>query len=281
MAVRVDGPHFGELVDPYAGRADLDARLIRVLHPVSFQDDPTRVFRALRYAHRLGFHLTPDTEALLPPAFSTFAVLSGERLRHELELVFREAQALAILDDLARRGVLSAVHPALAWSPTEAADARVVPSLPLPAWLLAHPLPLDSIYLALLLRRAAPTQVETVLDRLTVTRAILDAVTGALGLSLTGHKPSEVVEQLDRLTLDATLTAFVAQPQIRDRVDAYLSRWRHIRAIMTGDDLVALGLSPGPSFKRLLARLRAARLDGLIHDEAGELALVRGLAGLE
>ena len=68
MALRLDGQHFGELLDPMDGEADLESGLIRVLHPASFIDDPTRMYRAIRYGVRYGFQIIQDTLALIPDA---------------------------------------------------------------------------------------------------------------------------------------------------------------------------------------------------------------------
>lgn len=279
MALRVDGGHFGELVDLQGGQADLAARLVQVLHPQSFQDDPTRLFRAERYASRLDFRIANHTKQLIHPSLPIMSALSGERLRHELELTFGEADAPLILERLDLSSALRAVHPALQWTASESADARLIGGLPRLTWQWAGPLELEALYLALLLRGADAALAAAALERLAVSRATFEAVTGALRLDLTGERPSEVVAQLDTLSLAGVVSAYVARPETRARVDAYLSRWRHIRAKLTGDDLVALGLAPGPDFRRILSRLRAARLDGEV-DEAGELALARTLAGL-
>src|SRR5205085_2833666 len=112
------GPHAGWLLDPFDGRADLAAATIRILHPGSFRDDPTRIFRAARYAARLGFALDPDTERLAGDAVAEGLVgdLSGARVRADLLALLGEsaatvAPALGIADGL---GLLAAVGPGLA-----------------------------------------------------------------------------------------------------------------------------------------------------------------------
>jgi tRNA nucleotidyltransferase (CCA-adding enzyme) len=281
MALRIDGDHLGELVDPHGGQADLAAGLIRVLHADSFRDDPTRLFRAARYAERLKFRIAEATEALWAGALPVVAVLSGERVRHELEMAFREAHPAGVLAAMERRGLLAAAHPVLRWGAAETADASDLATLPRPSWQWSAPWPVDSIYLALLLRGAAPAEAVAALDRLSAPRAVVEAVTGGLSLRLEGTRPSEVVAQVDALSLEGVVAAYAAQPALRERLAAYLARWRHVRAALTGDDLVRLGLAPGPRFKPILWRLRAARLDGEVNDEAGELALVRALANWE
>ena len=98
MALRLDGEHFGEVFDPLGGEKDLDAELIRVLHERSFVDDPTRIFRAVRYAGRYGFEIAPETLSLINgEARSILVGLSGERFRHEFELMFEEENVGAML----------------------------------------------------------------------------------------------------------------------------------------------------------------------------------------
>jgi tRNA nucleotidyltransferase (CCA-adding enzyme) len=218
---------------------------------------------------------------LIPAALPVLAGLSGERVRHELEMVFREAAPARALARLGSLGALSAAHSALRWGEAETADCDMIATLPRPDWQWAGPLEVDSLYLALLLRGAAPAETDAALARLAVTRAVDMAVTGALRMSLTGERPSEVVAQLDRLSLDGIAAAYVLWPSYRERIDAYLARWRHVRAALTGDDLRRLGLAPGPEFKVILGRLRAARLDGEVADDEAERALARALAGAE
>jgi tRNA nucleotidyltransferase (CCA-adding enzyme) len=281
IALRVDGDKLGQPLDPFHGRADLKAGLIRVLHPASFHDDPTRLLRAFRHTGRLGFRLSDDTLALVEPALAEIPTLSGERLRHELELVFHEQHAPRILADLDALGVLQAVHPALAWRQAQADCARVIDDLPRPEWMAAGSLNRVAAFLALLLASAGPQQAADALRRLSATREDLEAVLAALQLRLETRAPSQAVAALDGLSESALTTAYVLHPSARQTLDAYLARWRHVRAQMTGDDLIELGLAPGPDFRRILWRLRAARLDGEVSDAEGELALVRQLARLE
>jgi tRNA nucleotidyltransferase (CCA-adding enzyme) len=96
MAIRLDGDHFGELRDDLNGMEDLRKETIRVIHPGSFIDDPTRMYRAVRYENRYGFHLAEETIALIPQARPFVEKLSPQRIRHELDLILDEANAVSI-----------------------------------------------------------------------------------------------------------------------------------------------------------------------------------------
>ena len=111
LAVRLDRADWGRLVDTTGGLADLRARRIRVLHPLSFVEDPTRVFRAARFAARLGCRVDPTTRrlALHATRLDVYRALSGDRLRTELELMLAERRPVAALREAGRLGAWSLV----------------------------------------------------------------------------------------------------------------------------------------------------------------------------
>ncbi|NJN92890.1 MAG: CCA tRNA nucleotidyltransferase [Anaerolineales bacterium] len=113
LALRLTPDHFGELLDFYGGQSDLEARLIRVLHSLSFVEDPTRMLRAARLMARLDFRLEERTAELLTNALDLLSRVSGERITHELELIFQERQPEQALRQLDQLGILAAIHPGL------------------------------------------------------------------------------------------------------------------------------------------------------------------------
>jgi len=275
MALRVDGAHFGELLDPHGGQSDLAARAVRVLHPGSFVDDPTRLFRAVRYEQRLGFTIASGTLALIPGAWDALAALTGDRVRHEFELIFREPRVVAMLARLAGLELLPHVHPALRWGEREAARAAIIPELPVADWRLASPLEPDAPYFALMLGAASPVEVTGALARLNTNGVVSRAVIEGIHLRGAWTRPSEAVAILGELSELGVVVAYVLHEGARAALNDYLARWRFVRAETIGDDLIARGLTPGPQFKRLLWELRAARLDGVITDIAGERELIQ------
>ncbi|MCK5379620.1 MAG: CCA tRNA nucleotidyltransferase, partial [Acidobacteria bacterium] len=117
LAISLEGNKFGQLIDFFGGRRDLSHREIRVLHSLSFIDDPTRAIRAVRYARRLDFEVAQDTEHLIRTAVSegVFERLSGQRLRRELEQLLAEPHPTPSLALLADLGLLAVVCPDLVW----------------------------------------------------------------------------------------------------------------------------------------------------------------------
>src|SRR5439155_10967113 len=123
MAVGLNAGDVGHLHDPHGGHADLDAGVVRILHPRSFVDDPTRLLRAVRYEVRLGFRMDPETERLAREGDLT--TVSGARVRDELMDLLREQEAPAGLARLAELGLDGAMHPALRGNAELAASARL------------------------------------------------------------------------------------------------------------------------------------------------------------
>jgi tRNA nucleotidyltransferase (CCA-adding enzyme) len=275
LALRLDGPRAGERLDPFHGQADLRARTVRVLHLLSFRDDPTRVFRAVRYEQRLGFQIAAETLALISDA--PLESLTSDRLRHEFELIFREPRTVAMLARLSELGVLQRVHPALKWDERGTQAAAAISRLPWRDWRMnAAPEP-DALFWAVLLREAGLEATDLALARLNLNRAEAEAVRESVALRRTWARPSEAVAVLDSLSELGVIAAYVARLELRDDLHLYLSRWRFVRPTITGADLIARGLTPGPYFKRWLWTLRAAWLDGTVTDAASEQSLLEAL----
>jgi len=278
LALRLDGDHFGELRDDLGGLEDLQKGLIRVLHPGSFVDDPTRLFRAVRYEQRYDFQIAPETFPLIPEALLYIRELSAERVRHELDLVLEEEKASSILERLAELGLLTAVHPALGWSP--AVQTRFGSGLAA-ASTLAQPPSRRTLGWSLWLMDVPLPAVKAVEKRLHFESGLLGMLLAASGLfakvdTLVGKKNSRCVVVLDKIPLKAVQAVLLALPAGSGRqvLFDYLATWRHVRPKATGHDLKKRGLSPGPAYKSILQRLRAAWLDGEVSTVEEELRLL-------
>jgi tRNA nucleotidyltransferase (CCA-adding enzyme) len=271
IAIRLDGE--AALVDPCGGVDDVHAGRVRVLHARSFIDDPTRIYRAVRYAARLHFIIESETASLLRRDLQYVAALSAARVRHELELLLLEAEAGGALLAAAEAGALRAAHPALAWD-ADRAEVFGHPGMP-----VVPRLPLG---FALLAAGASAAEAEAICQRLRLTRAEAAAVRAmpalhALDATLRrpNAKPSGVVMLLEKHPV-AAVAAYAATARdtiARQLALRYLEEWRHVKPLLRGDDLAALGVPAGPQIERGLQLIRAARLDGLADDEGDERAL--------
>ncbi|MDP2993619.1 MAG: hypothetical protein Q8N46_00690, partial [Anaerolineales bacterium] len=260
LALRLDGDHFGELRDDLGGLEDLQAGLVRVLHPVSFVDDPTRLFRAVRYEQRYGFQIAPETLALIPDARLLIKDLSAERVRHELDLILEEENAVSMLKRLAELGILTAAHPALEWN--KATQTHFVNGMAA-AQTLEHPPSHRTLGWTLWLMDVPLPGLESIEKRLHFESGLRDMLLAAAALcadvnSLAGKKPSRCVAVLDDVPLKAVQAVSLALPAGPARQDlrAYLKTWRHVKPKTTGHDLKKRGLPPGPVYQSILHRLR-------------------------
>jgi len=289
LAIRLDPDHWGELLDFYGGEADLRNGVIRVLHSLSFVDDPTRMLRAARLESRLGFHLDPRSEELIADALPLLKRVSGDRIRHELEQIFREAEpdrALCRLDDL---GVLAHVHPGLRCDKWLRVKYRALrEELESETWMLK---PEDSpfLYLALLAYRLGDEELEGLIARLMMVRddaedlRLLHGLKRSLPQLGKARRPSAVYRLLQPYPARVLAVAWIAtdRKRLRERLLRYQIEYRLVETELTGDDLKAMGLKPGPLFGRLLGALRDARLDGKVTTREEEEALVEELVAAE
>ena len=280
LAIRLDGAHLGEMLDFYGGQRDLERGLIRVLHSISFIDDPTRILRAVRLEQRLAFSIEPRTLEQLTDSLPMLSRVSGGRIRHEIELGMREADPAKVLERLSNLGVMQYIQEGLKWTAESENYLHRVPYfLTNPLWQDALPNDsLEFIYFALWLA-PLPSEVQkkTVL-RLRGRKATGEDVlaVGELIRRLRSSPEDALPSEISRLcrpyrsrVLLAARIVFGDDP-LGSQLDRYYTEWRFVKASLDGDDLRKLGLTPGPSYAFYLDRLLDAHLDGLIEDEAGE-----------
>jgi tRNA nucleotidyltransferase (CCA-adding enzyme) len=226
------------LVDPHDGRDDLGAGLLRVLHPASFEDDPTRAIRAARYAARFEFELEAQTKELLRA--TDLGKVSDERREAELLRLGGEATAAAGFEALAGWGLL---QPGRRWETLAVALPELLAKSPwageadaAAAWMAAA---LGSLEDAEELARTYPTR---------PSQAVSQA---------RGHSPTELV---------------LARALGAEWLDEYVGSWRSVALEIDGDDLLAAGVAAGPAVGRGLAAALRAKLDGEISGREQELA---------
>jgi len=277
MAAHIDPERFGELVDPYGGKDDLDRRLIRVLHKRSFEDDPTRIWRAVRYEQRLGFMIEPDTESMLRRDMGMMDRVSGDRLRHELERILEEDYPEKALNRAGELGALQQLSPSLegnGWLAERFEQARESSPVEKPD---------DLLYLALIVWRLDEKQIKSFSERLRfgreaarVLRDIPRLKKALPGLEAEELLPSGICRLLDGYHSEAILAAAVATDSgvLRQWLALYLSNLRFVTPSLNGDDLKKMGVPQGKKMGWLLRALKEARLDGMVTTRKGEQNLV-------
>ena len=275
MAVRLDGDHFGELLDPLNGQADLEKGIIRVLHPRSFIDDPTRIFRAIRYEARYSFDLEPSTLNLInQESLTVISRLSGERIRHELDLIFEEENSSQMILRAGRLSVFERIHPDLPmFDPAYSDFLDMDPILDISASRIA-------MGYMLWLMDLMEAEIMSIAERLNFTSDLTYSVWAVSQLKkslpfLVDSKPSVWTYALEKLP---ELSIYIVYLVSREKALLdYLSIWRHVKPHTTGNDLKAHGLPSGPRFGEVLSQLRAAWLDGEVKNAEEEKELLNTL----
>jgi tRNA nucleotidyltransferase (CCA-adding enzyme) len=282
MAVSLKAPDFGRLVDPFGGRTDLGQRVLRVLHNLSFIDDPTRIFRGIRYEARYGLRLDEHSARLARSCIEMGLVgdLSSARLRDELVVLLEDPGAARGIRRLGELGADRAIHPHLRGDDEAAALFERAIALrdelhaEVPAW---------RIGIAVLGRDMTSEEAYAWLERLKVRRRDVNRIVGAITVApriverLRDERldPAQVVSLADAFAPDAPLLALAREerPELRD----YFTRLRDVRLEIGGEDLAALGLSESPRVGEVLAELRRRKLNGELDGRESELAAAREL----
>jgi tRNA nucleotidyltransferase (CCA-adding enzyme) len=284
MAVELIPSRYGQLIDPYRGRDDLNQGLLRILHERSFIDDSTRIWRGLRYEQRLDFQLEPDTLKLLKRDIPMLDTISGDRIRHELELILKEELPEKILCRAEELKVLPKLHPILkgdGWLAEKFGQARKKSSPNLPS---------VELYMALLAYRLTNEESEEMISRLRLpkssARTLRDTNSLKAKLLLLADPelaPSIIYSTLHGYCLSAIIANSLAcdSPVARRHIKTFLDKLRYVKPSLTGNDLQKMGIAPGPQMKEILQRLHEARLDGKVTSERGEAELVEGWLGRE
>jgi tRNA nucleotidyltransferase (CCA-adding enzyme) len=284
MAASLKGADFGRLVDPFGGRRDLEAKTIRVLHNLSFIDDPTRIFRGIRYENRYGFRMDEHTLRLARGCIEMGLVgdLSSARLRDELIALLEEGEIEHSILRLAELGADRAIHPHLA-ADEEAVDLlrrltalRSEFGLDVPDWRLG---------LAALARKLPPDEVYEWLQRLKIRRRDAERIAAAVTVGprlverLSGREamPAEVVALSEPYAPDAPLFALALEEL--ESLREYFRQLRDVQLEVTGSDLAELGLGESPRVGEVLAELRRQKLNGDLDGRESELAAAKELLG--
>jgi tRNA nucleotidyltransferase (CCA-adding enzyme) len=276
MALHLNPQRFGELIDLYHGKEDLERSLIRILHPKSFIDDATRILRAIRYEQRLGFKLEAETKKLLRRDVAILDTISGDRIRHELELILKEDEPERALRRAEELGVLSQLCPSLkgdGWLSKMFSKARQIDirlSLPI-------------LYLCLLSNNLTEKENKEFISRLNFSKDSAQAMNHTLQIKAELNKlakphvkSSEIYQLLHVYSTPAIQANALASesPLASQQLNLYLDKLRYVKPILNGEDLKKMGIPPGPKIGKILNALREAKLNGELRTRKDEEKLV-------
>jgi len=292
MAVSIAGGDEQKLIDPFGGKEDLKSGSIRILHDLSFQDDPTRVLRAIRFEQRFDFKIEPGTLALLKEAIGAGLLnkAHAHRMRDDLVLMLKEKNplrqirrlsdlgGLSFLSDKLRfgksaRDLFKAIDREICWF-AKNYSARRRPD----AWL---------IYFTALVKPLSLSQVKLIIDKLGLPKGEEKRIIGycresrklILSLSRKGIRPARIFSLLEPLSYEeiVLLRASSQNKYLREYIADFLGIYNGMRLYVSGRDLQGLGILPGPGYQKILAQVLAAKLNGEVKTSRGELAMIKRL----
>lgn len=288
LAIDLSPPYFGQLIDYFGGERDIKEGVIRVLHNLSFVEDPARIFRAIRFEQRFGFRIDKQTLGLIKGAISMGlpGLLSGRRLFAELELILREADPPIYLERLAQLRLLSAIHPELTYDPPIKTLVRRVKEVC--GWFdllfLKETYARWLVYMLALADQLSPQGFEGLVQRLQLPprqgRRLIEARgQAAVVLQHVGAKdpsPKEIYILFRPMSTEALLFAMAKTEveRIQKAISLYFTQLRQVRVSLQGRDLKALGIKPGPIYREIIDHLLLGRLEGHIKSRGDELRYV-------
>lgn len=273
LALQLNADRFGTLHDFFGGQKDLEERKIRVLHNLSFVEDPTRVFRAIRFETRLRFQLGEVTRRLIKDAVTKDLLghIMGRRLSAELSHILREKNPLPALARMEELGLLAYIHPGITVSRRVHRLFRGLKGI------------LDDIaaadetrvalFLAALTENLDDAQREDFADRLALPprrheqlhhvvregRAVQRLVEKNAGLP-----PGDLYVKLDGFAAEPVLYAWArtSRPGAGEALGTLITTSRHVRTALRGKDLMEMGYPPGPAYRMMLGALMKEKING-------------------
>lgn len=292
MAVSLNKKNFGELIDFFNGREDLEAKKIRVLHNLSFVDDPTRVFRAVRFEKRYNFKIDIASQGLIKEAITLkmFDKVSGERLRNEIVLLLSEKEPLKFVLRLAELDELRFIHRQVKLNKqTKEIFRRVGNNYP-PVKKFFHNQEIEKwlIYFMALTRNIKLNELEKLCSKFILTRIqskkILvyrkRAASALRSLKKNSLTASQIYAALNSLPPEALVLILSGQDNLRikKRILLFLNKIDKIKLEISGADIKKLGIPPGPVFKKILDRILLLKIEGKIKNRKQELSWAQKLA---
>lgn len=284
MAVKLNPGKIGELVDFFEGRSDLKKGIVRSLHNKSFLDDPTRIFRAVRFAARFNFCIETHTESLIKEAAerTIFDEITIERVRDELVHIFSEESPQRAIRKMAELHELKFIHPEIKLNPEIeillGELEEVIPwfqnSFPgekIKKWFIYFVALLDGLTIDEM--KAAMRRFHLSVKQTERTVRTKESAPGRLAaLGKKELKPGEIYQQLKGLSIELQLLLMAkASGKVRQRILLYLTKFRYVKLTIDGEDLKKAGLLPGPEFTAILNNVLLTKLDGCLKTKEDEL----------
>jgi tRNA nucleotidyltransferase (CCA-adding enzyme) len=249
------------IIDPFNGQKDLEEKKIRVLHQQSFVDDPTRIFRAIRFAIRLGFKIEPKTEALMKFAIKRgyLKLLSGERILYELKLIMNEKKSIDILKSLQSYNIISNLF-----------CVKLIKKF----FIEQKNLPngnLKLIHLISVIPESLWSKYPLLRDAVMSARCLKEfpKYRDKLAKAKRASEIYKILKVFNKLALE--ILKYTEKESIRIKIKNYLNKYSKVKIFTTGDMLKSLNIKPGPRYANIMNELLYKKLDKKIKNKNDEM----------
>lgn len=290
LAIKLNSRDYGRLIDFFGGQRDIKEKTIRTLHNLSFIEDPTRVFRAVRFEQRFNFKISGQTQSLIKNTvkMELFHRLSGQRLYNEIVLIFSEREPLKAMKRMAEFSLLRFIHPKLGnnfeplfrqiektinWYNLLFLDQRIE------NWQIYFMALLDGLkresILELFLRLTIPDKIaHKFINGIDSSKNILPEL-----CSHNEMEPWDIYVLLHPLPVETILFIMsrTRDEHVKRHISLYLTSLQKEKVSITGKDIKRLGIKPGPIYKEIFEKIIRARLDGKVKTKDDELQYIRDL----
>ena len=270
MAMPILLGELGTVIDLNEGFRDIDEKLLRILHHRSFLDDCTRIFRAVRYSKRLGFIIESQTEVLLKEGIKEICNVSGTRISSELIRICYEPERVSMLQTLDSFGILKVIHPEMAF-PEDL--KKVSQAVDIENW--------DKTEIScLLLFSSNPEYREAIARSLNMSKGVLVALSGLKVLENLEENLSnaDIYQHLITVPEAALRVGVVCLNNVKSaQIKLFLDKLKDLQLSINGDDVISLGVDPGPFVGDLLSQTFAALLNGQLKDREAQIGFVKNL----
>jgi len=290
LAIQLNPGSFGRLIDFFSGQRDIKDKVLRVLHNLSFVEDPTRVFRALRFEQRFGFTIGKLTSSLIDNAVKMdfFKRLAGKRVYTELKLILKEENPAPTIMRLRDYDLLRVIHPRL--SIESDLQSLLDSTKKVTDWhdllFIDEAYERWAVFFMVLIRHCDAPTTRQICNHLTIPPRYTRLLTeNRLAVEPWLHrlerrkrmKPADIHKLLQGIRTEIVLymMSCTRSRSARKRISLYHTRLRNITITLSGKDLINMGLTPSPLFSRALKATLDAKLNGRIKTREDELAFVR------
>ncbi|WP_408954594.1 CBS domain-containing protein [Natroniella sp. ANB-PHB2] len=284
LAIQLNQDSFGQLVDFFDGKVDLEQGFIRLLHNFSLYDDPTRIFRGLRFASRYQYQFETETERLIRQALDLDVVdkLSNNRLISEIQKGLNDVQPLSFIKLLFDYDLFSYLSSDIEWNQTKEELVIELPNVIEWSSSLAVTFNIEKwlLYFAVLTDGLKRNKLKKLANDFNLSSDCLQRLLFNLEVEqvieqlLVAEKKSRIYFILNELVIEDIILLLAREPKLKEKVKLYLEDLQWIDIEVSGEDIIDLGYQPDPAFKKVLAKVKEAKLDGEVEGYQDERQLL-------